>query len=118
MNDANARIGGIGNVTLLPPTNSKDKPSKSYTCNRSFQKLTIASVGFDTGPGNVLMDWYASKITNNALQYDIDGKLAAQGKVNEKLLQIMLTHPYFAAKPPKTTGRELFTFKVRAIEDF
>jgi anhydro-N-acetylmuramic acid kinase len=61
------------------------------------------------------MDWYASKITNGELQYDVDGKLAALGKVNEKLLQIMLNHPYFTTKPPKTTGRELFTFKVRVI---
>jgi anhydro-N-acetylmuramic acid kinase len=92
---AHQNIGGIGNVTLLPPTNSTEKP-----------------IGFDTGPGNVLMDWYASKITNGELQYDVDGKLAALGKVNEKLLQIMLNHPYFTTKPPKTTGRELFTFKL------
>eukprot|EP01125_Pyxidicula_operculata_P008107 TRINITY_DN2746_c0_g1_i1.p1 TRINITY_DN2746_c0_g1~~TRINITY_DN2746_c0_g1_i1.p1 ORF type:complete len:394 (+),score=66.88 TRINITY_DN2746_c0_g1_i1:184-1365(+) len=87
-------IGGIGNVTFLPP--------------HGVQHLPIA---FDTGPGNVLIDWWTSRITDNEKKYDEGGDIARQGTINQKFLSLMLSHPYFSMKPPKTTGRELFSFK-------
>lgn len=85
-------IGGIGNVTFLPPIGSDATP-----------------LAFDTGPGNALIDWAARLATNGRQQYDVDGRLAAAGQVEAELLAHWLKLPYFQQAPPKTTGRELFS---------
>ena len=79
-------IGGIANVTLLAPEHPV--------------------TGFDTGPGNTLLDTWVSARLGKA--FDRDGLWAASGQVDERLLTSMLAEPYFAAPPPKSTGRELF----------
>ena len=79
-------IGGIANVTDLPPTGEVR--------------------GFDTGPGNVLLDlWHAR---HRGSGYDQDGAWARTGRVDASLLAALLTEPYFSALPPKSTGRDLF----------
>ena len=84
-------IGGIGNVTYIPP------------------KATWEDViAFDTGPGNMIIDELAWIATNGRQTYDVDGILGARGKVREDLLEKWMSDPYFAKSPPKTTGRELF----------
>jgi anhydro-N-acetylmuramic acid kinase len=85
-------IGGIGNVTFLPPRSRPD----------------LQPFAFDTGPGNVLLDEAAARLTGGEARYDRDGQLAAQGQVNAPLLAWLLAHPYFSRRPPKSTGRELF----------
>lgn len=85
-------IGGIGNVTFLPPQTSDQLP-----------------LAFDTGPGNAFIDWAAQKATNGQLAYDQDGQLARQGQVSYTLLENWLALPYFDQRPPKSTGRELFS---------
>jgi anhydro-N-acetylmuramic acid kinase len=82
-------IGGIGNVTLLPPRRS-DRPVTA----------------FDTGPGNMLIDDAAGRIAG--LPFDRDGALAARGRVREGLLMELMHHPFIAQAPPKSTGRETF----------
>lgn len=82
-------IGGIGNVTFLPAGSG---PNGAYA--------------FDTGPGNVLIDYGARYFTGTA--FDRDGALASAGHVDETLLAEVLAHAYFQQPPPKTTGRELF----------
>lgn len=84
-------IGGIANVTFLPPTD-----------------LSAPPLAFDTGPGNALIDWAAVQATRGEWRYDQDGQLAAAGQVAQDLLTTWLRHPYFAQEPPKTTGRESF----------
>lgn len=84
-------IGGIGNITLLP-------------AGCSLEDVTA----FDTGPGNMVMDALASRITGGKLGYDDGGKLAASGKVIPELLNWMLEDPYLTKQPPKTTGREYY----------
>lgn len=84
-------IGGIGNVTYIPPRAAWDDV-----------------IAFDTGPGNMIIDELAWIATNGKQTYDIDGVLGASGKVHEKLLEKWMADPYFAKSPPKTTGRELF----------
>jgi anhydro-N-acetylmuramic acid kinase len=84
-------IGGIGNVTYIPPRANWDDV-----------------IAFDTGPGNMIIDELAWVATNGRQTYDIDGSLAEAGKVREELLERWLSDPYFAKTPPKTTGRELF----------
>lgn len=86
-------IGGIGNVTFLPPLNdAKNLPT-----------------AFDTGPGNALLDSTMTLLTGGAYTYDADGRMARSGNVQEDWLDTLLKHPYYERKPPKTTGRELFS---------
>jgi len=80
-------IGGMGNVTVVGPG--------------------FDSFAFDTGPGNVIIDYCAKKFFN--LDYDRNAELAAQGKVDAQWLKELLKNDYYAKKPPKTTGRELFS---------
>lgn len=84
-------IGGIGNVTYIPPKAQWDDV-----------------IAFDTGPGNMIIDELAWIATNGRQTYDADGLLAADGKVHEELLEKWMSDPYFSKSPPKTTGRELF----------
>lgn len=62
--------------------------------------------GHDTGPGNCLMDYWVK--THFNMEFDAAGDLAASGKVNQNLLNLMLADPFFARPAPKSTGREYF----------
>jgi anhydro-N-acetylmuramic acid kinase len=84
-------IGGIGNVTYLPPGAS---PSDV--------------IAFDTGPGNMVIDALIDLATEGAQAYDENGALAARGDIVPELLAAWLEDPYFRESPPKTTGREHF----------
>lgn len=81
-------LGGIANLTFLPK-NLEDKV-----------------IGFDTGPGNTLLDNWCYKHIHQP--YDNEGRWAREGKINETLLQAMLDDPYFKKAAPKSTGREYF----------
>jgi anhydro-N-acetylmuramic acid kinase len=85
-----ANIGGIANITVLPP--------------KSDQNTAVR--GFDTGPGNTLMDAWTQRHLGQA--YDNDGAWAQSGQINEALLMRLLTERYFAQPAPKSTGPELF----------
>lgn len=87
-------IGGIGNVTYLPPNSQPDWEQK--VC------------GWDTGPGNSLLDLAVTQLSQGELTFDRDGAWAATGKVCQPLVQAWLSQAYFSAPPPKSTGRELF----------
>ncbi len=86
-------IGGIGNVTYLPA--------------RSDDWLSQIR-GWDTGPGNSLLDLAVQHFTNGAKSYDENGDWAASGTPCYPLLEQWLSHEYFHLPPPKSTGRELF----------
>ncbi len=81
-------IGGIANITWL---------------GEDHQPL-----GFDCGPGNMVMDGLMRIISDHRLHYDADGALAARGQVCDALLTRLQQLPYFSRVPPKSTGRELF----------
>jgi len=87
-------IGGIGNVSVVPPTNAPE----ALTGVRAF----------DTGPGVVILDG-VTRIMYPHLAYDVDGRHALAGTVLHEVVDELLQHPYFAVEPPKSTGRELFT---------
>ena len=67
---------------------------------------SVDTIGFDTGPGNSLMDTWIRK--HRGQEFDRDGQWAAQGDVDDDLLQQFLAEPYFAFAPPKSTGFEHF----------
>lgn len=72
----------------------------------NITQLGNAIAGFDSGPGNVLMDsWIQHQLQ---MDYDRNGDWAASGKVLQTLLKTLLDDPYFAKPPPKSTGREYF----------
>jgi anhydro-N-acetylmuramic acid kinase len=88
-NAALLNIGGIANITVVPPR--------------------IEDVmAFDTGPGNMIIDGAMRLLTSGNMQMDINGELAAQGVVIDEFLEYLLEHPYFRELPPKSTGREDF----------
>ncbi|MER6998196.1 anhydro-N-acetylmuramic acid kinase [Streptomyces sp. NPDC000410] len=77
--------------------------------------ITVAAgdrdpVAYDTGPANALIDAAVHELTRGGLRYDEDGALAARGTVDQDLLRRLLAEPYYAAPPPKTTGKELFHY--------
>jgi anhydro-N-acetylmuramic acid kinase len=84
-------IGGIGNVTWVPPGGQWE-----------------AMLAFDTGPGNALIDHATWRLSGGMQRYDANGAIAAQGHVHDDLLAQLLDNAYFPAQPPKSTGRELF----------
>lgn len=79
-------VGGIANLTDLPP------------------RGPVA--GFDTGPGNLLLDAWMQRTTGERM--DTDGAWAASGKVIPALMDALLAHDYFRKPPPKSTGRDTF----------
>jgi anhydro-N-acetylmuramic acid kinase len=89
-------IGGIANITSIPPTSSAD-----------------AIIAYDTGPGNMIMDGLCQKYFSKP--FDADGSIASRGRVNEALLSALQSHAYFKMPPPKSTGRELFGDEFLAI---
>lgn len=83
-------IGGMANVSYLPPTKDSDKDV----------------IGFDTGPGNVLMDGWI--LAHKQVAYDKNGAWAESGEISERLLSKLMTHPFLQQPAPKSTGREAF----------
>jgi anhydro-N-acetylmuramic acid kinase len=84
-------IGGIANFTVIP---AGAKPGEIF--------------GFDTGPGNMIIDGLVRHFTNGQKAYDAGGHWAAKGQLIEPLLERMLRLPFFAQQPPKSAGREQF----------
>ncbi len=82
-------IGGVANLTVLADQTD--------------------TIGFDTGPGNSLMDAWTRKHRNAA--FDRDGSWANEGSVDNELLERFLSEPYFAYAPPKSTGFEQFNLR-------
>ena len=74
--------------------------------NISVLNIDTDTFGFDTGPGNVLMDAWIAR--HQHVNYDCNGEWAALGKVQAELLNALLADPYFAQTYPKSTGREHF----------
>ncbi len=108
-------IGGIANVTYLSPQPSAFSGQPSVPHSQFLiphPQLPVTSYqspfAFDTGPGNMLIDYATARATDGALTFDRDGALAAHGRVDEGLLSELLREPYLHQPPPKTTGRELF----------
>lgn len=87
-------IGGISNVTYLPPRNEENWETK--VC------------GWDNGPGNSLLDLAVQRLSKGEKRYDEGGKWAAQGTPQREIVQKWLEEDFFQQPPPKSTGRELF----------
>lgn len=84
-------IGGIANITVLRAGAGAGEV-----------------VAFDTGPGNMAIDALAREYTRGKWNFDRDGRIAARGHVNRRLLDRLLADPYYRLKPPKSAGREQY----------
>jgi len=87
-NIAVVNIGGIANITYLDADG--------------------LVMGFDTGPGNMVMDHLMQTMTDARFCFDHGGELAASGTVEQGLLKTLFEHPFFKRMPPRSTGREEF----------
>jgi anhydro-N-acetylmuramic acid kinase len=88
-------LGGIGNMTVLPPIAGPDAD-------------LAALRAFDTGPGVCIIDG-AVRLLRPGLRFDRDGALALRGRAIEPVIEDLLRDPWYAAPPPKSTGRERYT---------
>ena len=84
-------IGGIANVTAIPPGGA-----------------AADVIAFDTGPGNMVLDALVSRHTGGKQYYDRDGRLAGRGRVDVRLLARLLHDRYYLRRPPKSAGREQY----------
>ena len=84
-------IGGIANVTHLPPACGADDV-----------------LAFDTGPGNMVVDALVARLTCGRERFDRGGQRAARGTLDAGLLERLLRHSFLRQRPPKSTGREMF----------
>ena len=84
-------IGGIANISVIPANANRDE-----------------MVAFDTGPGNMVMDALVAHHTEGREHCDRGGRIAKNGGINARLLESMLSDPYFALDPPKACGREQY----------
>jgi anhydro-N-acetylmuramic acid kinase len=84
-------IGGIANVTAIPPGGGPE-----------------SVVAFDTGPGNMIVDQLVGVYSQGRRTFDKDGAIAGQGALNQKLLDRWMRAPYLRRSPPKTAGREQY----------
>jgi anhydro-N-acetylmuramic acid kinase len=93
-------IGGIANLTAMPPGGSIDDV-----------------IAFDTGPGNMVIDALAQQFFGK--KYDRNGTLAARGEILAPVFKARLRDPYFKLKPPRTAGREQFgrAYVARFLEE-
>lgn len=82
-------IGGIANLTCVPPTNN-----------------ALPTIAFDTGPGNMVMDALMQKHFEKP--YDRGGRMAALGNAADGVVEQLLLQPFFVQKPPRSAGREQF----------
>ncbi|MEZ5399258.1 MAG: anhydro-N-acetylmuramic acid kinase [Bryobacteraceae bacterium] len=84
-------IGGIANITVLPPAAKPD-----------------GVIAFDTGPGNMVVDQLVERATQGRTRFDRNGARARRGTVDTALLEDLLRDPYYRVAPPKTAGREQY----------
>ncbi|HHO58505.1 MAG TPA: anhydro-N-acetylmuramic acid kinase [Oceanithermus profundus] len=89
-------LGGISNLTYLPGRDA------------------AGVLAFDTGPGNCLIDEAAARMGE---RYDEGGRIAAEGQVDEALVEAWLNHAYLRRPPPKSTGREVWRLERLAFAD-
>ncbi len=87
-------LGGIANLTLLPPASGPDRQA--------------AVLGWDCGPANTLLDLAVQRFSEGSLNFDADGQWARRGQSHGALITRWLQEPYIQQRPPKSTGRELF----------
>ncbi len=86
-------LGGIANITV--PAHPAASPAPG-------------PLAWDTGPANALLDAAVLRTVAHPAGYDVDGELAARGRVDTDLLAELLAEPYYRLPPPKSTGKELF----------
>lgn len=98
-------LGGIGNVTYLPKQEKAQESQRAGVQPASWSGI----MGWDTGPGNCLLDLAVHRLSQGTQNYDAEGAWAAKGTPCQALVEQWLQHDFFQQSPPKSTGRELFS---------
>lgn len=106
-------LGGIGNVTYIPRRRHLSSSFTQSTTSDAYNPLFNQDFdrdirGWDTGPGNLLIDLAVQLLSQGQQTFDCDGAWAASGRICQPLLDRWLRDPFFAQPPPKSTGREYF----------
>ncbi len=115
--EADIAAGGDGAPLVCFADEKWFKPLKKNVCVQNIGGISNVTVvskefdtfGFDTGPGNIIIDYCANKFFD--MQFDKDGALANEGTISESWLECLLQDEYYFKNPPKTTGREYFSPK-------
>jgi anhydro-N-acetylmuramic acid kinase len=84
-------VGGVANLTAIPASAGPDRV-----------------IGFDTGPGNMVIDGLVARMTGGREVFDHDGRYARRGRIDTEILERLMSHPFLASSPPKSCGREEF----------
>ena len=110
--DCEQRAQGDANAATADPFKASNQAKNALVQNiGGMANVTVLSenptIGFDTGPGNVIIDYCMNKFFGK--HYDEDGKIAASGIVDENWLECLMQDEYYICPPPKTTGREYFS---------
>ncbi len=103
-------IGGIGNVTYLPAASSPPPYGQRIPRPHAPEIPQPPKIlGWDTGPGNMLLDLAITQFTQGKQTYDPNGTWAATGQICQELVTNWLHQSFFQQAPPKSTGREQFS---------
>ena len=103
-------VGGVANITWIA---GRDAGAGGKDSDEVYEQVFAALLGFDTGPGNGLIDdWVAATLQ---LPMDAGGRVAARGRVDDTVLNAMLRAPFLAAPPPKSLDR--FAFSTAPVKD-
>lgn len=113
--EADIAAGGDGAPLVCFADEKWFKPLKKNVCIQNIGGISNVTVvsrendtfGFDTGLGNIMIDYCANKFFD--MQFDKDGALANEGTISESWLECLLQDEYYFKNPPKTTGREYFS---------
>jgi anhydro-N-acetylmuramic acid kinase len=98
-------LGGIGNVSIVPPRGERSGGRGRPAGDAAAEVAPVRA--FDTGPGLMVVDGVVRTLRPQS-RYDVDGELARRGTPIASVVDALLRDPYFAAAPPKSTGREHF----------
>ena len=105
-NNVFVNFGGMANLTYVPAWHRNPDCSNNQ---EAYIDWCAGVMGWDTGPGNVFMDYFVEHHSKGQQHYDRDGSWASRGQVDEDYVQqFIISESYFGLKPPKSTGRDRF----------
>ncbi|QBI19147.1 anhydro-N-acetylmuramic acid kinase [Egibacter rhizosphaerae] len=103
-----AAAGGDEGEPASPTASSQALLNIGGIANLTLRRADGSALAFDSGPGNALIDASVAELTGGRERFDAGGRRGRRGQVHPRLLDVLLDDPYYAAPPPKSTGKEHF----------